>query len=152
MTQKILFVCLGNICRSPTAEGALRQAAREAHRETDFYVDSAGTGDWHLGEAPDRRAQRAALRAGFDISGHRARLVCRDDFFRFDWILACDRSNLRNLERMCPPGATAKLEMALSFAGNKEGSIQDPYEGGEAQFDAVAKQCCSLARGILHSL
>ena len=149
---KVLFVCLGNICRSPSAEGALWRAVRKAHREADFFVDSAGTGTWHIGEAPDPRAQKAALAAGFDISGHRARLVSPDDFARFDWILACDRENFHNLERMRPENAHAKLVMAMEFAGAPQASIPDPYDGGDEGFRFVITQCEKVAAGIVARL
>src|SRR5690242_293212 len=96
---KVLFVCLGNICRSPTAEGVFRQQLQEAGLERDVLVDSAGTGDYHVGEPPDERACEAAARRGYDLTPLRARQVKRDDFVKFDYVLAMDMDNLRSLKR-----------------------------------------------------
>lgn len=103
--MKVLFVCLGNICRSPTAEGVLRHKLRAAGLEDRVEVDSAGTGDWHVGKAPDGRTRQAALRRGYDLSAQRARQVEAADFQRFDLILAMDKSNLRNLQALRPGGS-----------------------------------------------
>src|SRR5271167_4797253 len=113
----ILFVCLGNICRSPTAEGALRHLCAAEAPALDIEIDSAGTGDYHLGEPPDRRSRRAAAARGIDLSRLRARQVRREDFARFDLILAMDRCNLRALRALCPPGSRARVELFLEFAG-----------------------------------
>src|ERR1700677_1416485 len=108
---RILFVCLGNICRSPTAEGAFRHLCAAEAPGLDIEVDSAGTGDYHLGEPPDARSRRAAAARGIDLSRLRARQVGRQDFARFDLILAMDRHNLRALRAMSPPGARARVEL-----------------------------------------
>ncbi|AHM04179.1 Low molecular weight protein tyrosine phosphatase [Roseibacterium elongatum DSM 19469] len=119
MTDRILCVCLGNICRSPTAEGVLRA------RLPDHHIDSAGTGDWHIGKPPYGPAQAAALTRGYDLSGLRARQVSRADFHRFDLILAMDSENHADLARMAPEGARAALAMYLDPLGG--GDVPDPY-------------------------
>jgi len=132
----VLFVCLGNICRSPLAEGALRAAA--AHAGIEVEVDSAGTGGWHAGDPPDRRAQAAARRHGTDISGLRARQVRPEDFRRFDFVFALDRQNLRDLEAIMPVGATAELGLLMDLVPGREGSsVADPYYGEDRDFDVT---------------
>src|ERR1700676_3748297 len=108
---RVLFVCLGNICRSPTAEGVLRHLAAQSTPQLNFEIDSAGTADYHIGAPPDLRSQRAASRRGIDISGLRARQVTQDDFARFDLILAVDRENLRELEAMKPRNSRASVKL-----------------------------------------
>jgi len=132
----VLFVCLGNICRSPLAEGALRAAA--VHAGIDVEVDSAGTGGWHAGDPPDRRAQAAARRHGTDISGLRARQVRPEDFRRFDFVFALDRQNLRDLEAIAPADATAELGLLMDLVPGREGSsVADPYYGEDRDFDVT---------------
>lgn len=132
----VLFVCLGNICRSPLAEGALRAAA--AHAGIEVEVDSAGTGGWHAGDSPDRRAQAAARRHGTDISGLRARQVRPEDFRRFDFVFALDRQNLRDLEAIMPVDATAELGLLMDLVPGREGSsVADPYYGEDGDFDVT---------------
>lgn len=151
--KKVLFVCLGNICRSPTAEGVFRALVRETGREAEFEIDSAGTGDWHLGEAPDRRAQAACRRAGIDISMLRARRVCRGDFAHFDWILACDTQNLSDLLAQCPDEYRDRVRLLMSFAeGRDETDVPDPYYGGEKEFDATVERCRAACKGLLKTL
>jgi protein-tyrosine phosphatase len=134
VTVSILFVCLGNICRSPLAEAAMRRRTEEA--DLSVEVDSAGTGDWHVGSPPDRRAIAAAKRNGIDISALRARQVTAEDFSRFDHIVALDRDNLRALEVMQPPGSLARLSLLLDHVQGREGEpVVDPYYGGEEHFD-----------------
>ncbi len=138
MTEKpaVLFVCLGNICRSPLAEAAFRRELRAVGLEAD--ADSAGTGDWHVGEAPDSRAQAVAKRNGVDISGYRARLVTLEDFQRFSHIVALDRNNLAVLKAMRPADATAELSLLLDYVEGREGqAVSDPYYGEDAGFDAT---------------
>jgi len=133
---RVLFVCLGNICRSPLAEGALRAAA--AHAGIEVEVDSAGTGGWHAGDPPDRRAQAAARRHGTDISGLRARQVRPEDFRRFDFVFALDRENLRDLEAIMPADATAELGLLMDLVPGREGSsVADPYYGEDRDFDVT---------------
>jgi protein-tyrosine phosphatase len=137
-TVRILFVCLGNICRSPTAEGVFRHLAAESAPELKIEVDSAGTGDYHIGDSPDLRSQRAAQRRGIDLSGLRARQVDPADFTRFDLILAMDRQNLRALEALRPSGSKAELRLFLETAGaTGPVEVPDPYLGGEADFERV---------------
>lgn len=140
----ILFLCLGNICRSPLAEGAARAAFARAG--IDALLDSAGTGDWHVGHPPDVRAQAEARRRGIDISGLRARQLSPGDFNRFDLILAADESNLRDARAIRPAGATAKLRLMLDLLPGRGGEgVADPYYGEDVGFattwddvDAVA--------------
>jgi protein-tyrosine phosphatase len=149
--RSVLFVCLGNICRSPLAEAAFR---REAERlGLDVEVDSAGTGDWHVGAPPDSRAIAAAARNGADIEEQRARQVSAADFRRFDHIIALDRRNLADLRRMQPADGTARLSLLLDFVEGREGqAVADPYHGEEADFDAAwadaAAGAAALARRI----
>ena len=102
MNRSVLFVCLGNICRSPTAHGVFEQLLRDVGQSNSIKVDSCGTGDWHLDHAPDRRAQLTAEQHGFNLSHLRSRLICQDDFRDFDYILAMDNNNLRDILALCP--------------------------------------------------
>ena len=134
MTVRILFVCLGNICRSPLAEAAFRREAEQVG--LDVEVDSAGTGAWHVGHPPDRRAQSVAGRDGIDISKLRARRVSGADFDRFDHIVALDRDNYDELRRLRPDGARAELSLLLDHVPGREGQpVADPYYGSDADFD-----------------
>lgn len=134
MTASVLFVCLGNICRSPMAEVVCRTLAARA--ELDVLFDSAGTGNWHVGDPPDHRARATAERRGYKMADQYARNVVGDDFSRFDLILAMDSSNLRWLERYRPSDSRAELDLYLEFAfGPTHGDVPDPYYSG--QFDAV---------------
>ncbi len=138
MTAKlaILFVCLGNICRSPLAEAAFRREAK--HMGIDAEIDSAGTGRWHLGEAPDPRARAVALRHGIDIGDYRARQVQRDDFRRFSHIVALDTENLAALHALKPSDATACLSLLLDHVPGRKGeAVADPYFGGEEGFEVT---------------
>ncbi|MBV8049471.1 MAG: low molecular weight phosphotyrosine protein phosphatase [Paludibacterium sp.] len=134
----VLFVCHGNICRSPTAEAVMRRRAARAGLGAVLRVDSAGTSDCHVGEAPDRRSQRAAGQRGYDLSALVARQVADDDFERFDLILAADRQNLASLRRRCPEPLRHKLALMLDVlpdGGQRE--VPDPYFGGPSGFDRV---------------
>jgi protein-tyrosine phosphatase len=144
----ILFVCLGNICRSPLAEGALRaEAARVGVAVT---VDSAGTGGWHAGEAPDGRAQAVAARHGVDVSGLRARQVRAEDFRRFDHVIALDPQNLADLRRLAPADATAALSLLLDWVPGREGQgVVDPWFGDAAGFEVTWAEVTAAARGIV---
>lgn len=151
--MRILFVCLGNICRSPTVEQVARQlAAREAaHLRLDF--DSAGTADYHVGDPPDRRSQRAALARGYDISALRARQVTVDDFRDFDLLLAMDEENLAQLRRLAPPGLGQRAQLFLSLCRDAQCSaVPDPYYGGAAGFDAVIDLAEQGVQGLLREL
>lgn len=133
----VLFVCLGNICRSPLAEGVFLHLAAEAGIHGDLVVDSAGTGAWHVGERPDPRSLEVAARNGIELPG-RARRVTEDDFSRFDRIVAMDRANLRDLESLRPDGAPAVLELLRDHDPEPgDGEVPDPYYGGDDGFDRV---------------
>lgn len=153
MTSKpaVLFVCLGNICRSPLAEAALRVVAERIGLTVE--VDSAGTGNWHAGEPPDHRAQAVARRHGVDISGYRARQVVQSDFSRFTHIIALDRENFSALRRLNPAGHGADLSLLLDHVRGREGeAVADPYYGLDAGFeetwDDVMRGAEALARKI----
>jgi protein-tyrosine phosphatase len=130
-TLRVLMVCLGNICRSPTAEAVLRHQLTAAGLGGRVEVDSAGTGGWHIGDPPDARSQRHAAHRGYDLSGLRARRVAEEDFHRFDLILAMDEDNLADLLRMAPADHRAEVRL---FA---EVEVPDPYSGGPAGFEHV---------------
>jgi protein-tyrosine phosphatase len=147
----VLFVCLGNICRSPLAEAALRAEAAAAG--LDIAIDSAGTGGWHAGEAPDRRAQAVARRHGADISGYRARKVTRADFARFTHILALDRENLADLQALRPRDATADLSLLLDHVPGREGEeVPDPWYGGPADFEDTWSVVTAAAEALVAEL
>jgi protein-tyrosine phosphatase len=150
---KILFVCLGNICRSPTFEGVFRDLAQREAPQLRVLADSAGTADYHIGSPPDERSQRAAARRGIDLSGLRARQVSVADFARFDLILAMDRDNLRYLEAIAPRGARAQLALALRYAPDAGRlDVPDPYYGGDAGFEEVLDLSVRVARGLIAAL
>ncbi len=139
---RVLMVCLGNICRSPTAEGVLRAKLEAAGLAEAVQVDSAGTSGYHIGEKPDARATRHAQQRGYDLSALRARQVSADDFRRFDLILAMDDENLRELRRARPDDATAELCLLLDHATDPQrprgsGRVPDPYYGPAGGFDHV---------------
>ena len=113
---KVLFVCMGNICRSPTAEGVFRRQVAKSGQADRIVIDSAGTHDYHVGAPPDRRAQQAALTRGYDLSGLRGRQVGIKDFHEFDYILAMDQANLSNLHQICPPQQRHKLKLFMDFS------------------------------------
>lgn len=146
----ILFVCMGNICRSPTAQGVFTKLV-EAHRlEGAIRVDSAGTHAYHIGEPPDRRAQNAARRRGVDLSTLTARQVYDSDFHEFDYILAMDQANLENLRQRCPDEHRHKLHLFLDFAPDQtEDEVPDPYYGNRSGFDRVLDLTDAAARGLL---
>lgn len=147
----ILFVCLGNICRSPLAEAALRARAEAAGLALE--IDSAGTGGWHAGDAPDRRAQATAKRHGVDISGYRARQVARADFTRFTHIFALDRQNLDDLRQISPADSTARLALLLDMAPGMEGrAVADPYYGDAAGFETTWREVDAAAAAIVGRL
>ncbi|ABM00200.1 low molecular weight protein-tyrosine-phosphatase [Shewanella amazonensis] len=131
----ILFVCMGNICRSPSAEAVFRQRAIRAG--LDLVIDSAGTIGYHQGEAPDARSVKAGEARGYDFSGMRARQVKDSDFMRFDLILAADKDNLAELKRRCPAEFRHKLRLILSFGESDIEEVPDPYYGGNAGFERV---------------
>ena len=151
--MRVLFVCLGNICRSPTAEAVLRGlAAREAPGLT-LIVDSAGTADYHVGDPPDRRSQAAGAARGYDLSGLRARQVERGDFDRFDLLLAMDRSNRDALLALAPPQARERVRLFMDYApesGHRD--VPDPYYGGPAGFEQVLDLAEAASRGLLREV
>ena len=147
---KVLFVCLGNICRSPTAEGVFRALVEREGLGAAIEIDSAGTAGFYVGKAPDRRAQAAARQRGIEIKNLRARQVGADDFHRFDYILAMDRENERHLKGLCPPGAEDRLKLFLDFApGGAGGDMPDPYGGGADGFERVLDLAEAAAGGLL---
>lgn len=153
MPQRILYVCMGNICRSPTAEGVTRALAERAGVATNFEIDSAGTHAYHIGKAPDARATRAAAQRGYDLLPLRGRRVCAEDFVRFDYILAMDRDNLDLLKQACPAEHQGKLSLFLEFgAGRKGEEVPDPYYGGEDGFERVLDMIEDAANGMLDRL
>lgn len=151
--MRVLFVCLGNICRSPTAEGVLRVLAAREAPELSLEVDSAGTAGYHVGEPPDARARAAAARRGYDLERLRARVVAPADFERFDLILAMDEENLRTLRRRAPDFAHERLRLFLDFAPHSEvREVPDPYYGGANGFEEVLDLVEAAARGLLAHL
>jgi protein-tyrosine phosphatase len=137
-THRILFVCLGNICRSPTAEGVFRHTVAARNLEHLFEIDSAGTGDWHLGAPPDERARHAAARRGIDLEGLRARQALRADMALFDYIIAMDHANRVALEELADDEQRHKIHLMLDFSDSiEQDEIPDPYYGGEQGFDRV---------------
>ena len=146
--KRILFVCAGNICRSPVAEAVVR--AEFARAGIDVLVASAGTGPWHIGRPADARAQASALERGYDLSSHRARRVSADDFGQFDLLLAMDRDNLADLSARCPDEYAGKLGLFLPFAGvDTPQEVADPYYGGPEDFTRVVDLAISGAKGML---
>lgn len=150
----VLFVCLGNICRSPTAHGVfLHKLARQPALRERVMVDSAGTAAYHVGNPPDPRSREIALRRGYDLSALRARAVSQADFERYRYILAMDRQNLENLRAICPTGYEGHLGMLLDFAGLKGAEVPDPYyTQGERGFEEVLDLVGSAADGLLEQL
>ncbi len=147
----VLFVCLGNICRSPMAEGAMRVAAREVGLE--IHIDSAGTGAWHVGNPPDSRAIATARAKGVDISGLRARQADPDDFARFTHIFALDSQNLADLRRLAPGGAAAELALLLDMVPGREGqAVADPYYGADDGFEETWRDVSSAAQALIARL
>jgi protein-tyrosine phosphatase len=150
---RVLFVCTGNICRSPTAEGVFRQLVEKGGLSDRIESDSAGTGDYHVGEAPDPRAQSAALTRGYDLSPLCARQVRRSDFTEFDYVLAMDETHLRQLKRLCPPEHAEKVTLFMAFAGQgAPREVPDPYYGGAQGFERVLDMVEQAARGLLDHL
>jgi protein-tyrosine phosphatase len=146
----VLFVCLGNICRSATAEGVFRALMMAEGLADRIDVDSAATHDYQTGRAPDSRAQAIARKRGIDLSSQRARQVNADDFRRFDYVLAMDRANLADLRRICPPDAQARLHRFLDFSpGLEGGDVPDPYYGDGRDFTLMMDLLEAGSRGLL---
>ncbi len=147
---KVLFVCMGNICRSPTAQGVFRKLVADAGLEGTVQVDSAGTHGYHVGEPPDLRAQQAAKRRGYDISDLRARQVSQDDFRDYDLILAMDWENLALMQQQCPRAHKHKLHLLMRFAGEHDAAtVPDPYYGGPEGFNTVLDYVEDACQGLI---
>ncbi|MFC6440194.1 low molecular weight protein-tyrosine-phosphatase [Bowmanella sp. JS7-9] len=150
MIRSVLFVCLGNICRSPTAEAVFTHKARDAGLKLD--IDSAGTQGYHRGAKPDPRSAEAGQRRGYDFSGLHARRVEDNDFHRFDLILAMDQQNFDDLMRKCPPDHQHKIRLFLSFADAEEQHVPDPYYGGTGGFEYVLDLIEQASDGLIQHL
>ena len=145
----VLFVCLGNICRSPSAEGVFKKLVQEAGLAEQIVIDSAGTGNYHVGEPPDPRACETAARRGYDLTALRARQVSRQDFAKFDYILAMDDENLRALRQLCAPEHAHKVRLLTEFCSGDACAVPDPYVGGSHGFEVVLDLIEDSARGLL---
>jgi protein-tyrosine phosphatase len=144
---------MGNICRSPTAEGVFRNLVTRSGLDGAIRIDSAGTHDYHIGKSPDARASAAALRRGYDLSPLRGRQVSREDFLTFDYILAMDEENLSNLKRICPVGTESKVSLFLEHSRKfSEREVPDPYYGGAQGFERVLDMVEDAAQGLLDKL
>lgn len=149
----VLFVCMGNICRSPTAEGVLRMHLAQAGLAERILVDSAGTHAYHVGSSPDRRSRAAASRRGIDISGLRARIATPEDFERFDYVLAMDAGNLSALQALRPAGSKARLDLLMSYATSEyPREVPDPYYGGGHGFEQVLDMVEAACQGLLQEI
>lgn len=150
---KVLFVCLGNICRSPTAEGVFRKHVLEAGLEDRIHVDSAGTHAYHVGEPPDQRAQETAARRGIDLSTLRGRRATQADLDEFDYVLAMDTENFHNLHAIAEEHHKPRIQLFLEFAPELEDSeVPDPYYGGPSGFDRVIDMIDEAAAGLLQEI
>ncbi|MGX1097997.1 low molecular weight protein-tyrosine-phosphatase [Amorphus sp. MBR-141] len=148
--RSILFVCLGNICRSPMAAGIVRSLV--VPRQPPLAIESAGVGPWHVGKPPDGRAVAAAQRSGIDLSEDRARMLTEDDFHTFDLILAMDSLVLADICQRAPAGAPARIALFRAFAEGVERDVPDPYYGGDDGFDEVFVEIEAAARALLARL
>jgi protein-tyrosine phosphatase len=149
---RLLFVCLGNICRSPLAQGVMEYRLRIAGLDGQVVADSAGTGGYHVGDPPDKRAIEAAARRDIDISKQRARRVASDDFVSFDYLLAMDEDNLWQLRERCPAAQSAKLRLLMEFAAGHAVEVPDPYYGGNEGFERALDLIESAVDGVIHEL
>lgn len=150
---KVLFVCMGNICRSPTAEGVFRDLVKRSGMNEAIHIDSAGTHAYHIGKSPDPRASATAAQRGYDLSTLRGRQVEQQDFLVFDYILAMDEDNLSNLKRICPAGQEHKVGLFLEHSQNfSQREVPDPYYGGKQGFEHVLDLVEDAARGLLQRL
>ncbi len=149
---RVLFVCTGNICRSPLAQGVFEDVLRREGLENEVFVDSAGTGSWHVGEPPDERAQRSARLRGLDLSSQRARRLRPEDCERFDYILFMDEENRRLVEPLCK-GGTAEVQLFLDYATDlPQREIPDPYYGGRDGFELVMDLVEAASEGLLEDI
>ena len=150
---RVLFVCMGNICRSPTAEGVFRKLHEELAPQLDLQVDSAGTHAYHIGEPPDPRSYAAALDRDVDISGHRGRQATFQDFHDFDYVIAMDSDNLRRLQALRPKSSRAQLRLLLEYAPQAGLlDVPDPYYGGPGGFERVLDLVEQGSRGLLQEI
>jgi protein-tyrosine phosphatase len=147
-----LFVCLGNICRSPTAHAVFQQLVDAGGLRDAIVVDSAGTGDWHIGKAPDERATRAGASRGYDLSTLRARQVAAIDFNHYQYVLAMDLQNLRDLQQMKPADYRGELALFLNYGDSPEREVPDPYYGEGDGFERVLDMVEAAAAGLLHAI
>ncbi|HEX2667900.1 MAG TPA: low molecular weight protein-tyrosine-phosphatase [Gammaproteobacteria bacterium] len=149
----VLFVCMGNICRSPTAEGVFRKLHAELAPELDIHIDSAGTHAYHIGDPPDPRSHAAALKRGMDISSHRGRQARAQDFHDFDYVIAMDGDNLRRLASLRPKDAKAELKLLLEYSPEAGISdVPDPYYGGAREFERVLDLVEQGSRALLEEI
>lgn len=149
---KVLFVCMGNICRSPTAEGVFRHKVEQLSLENKISIDSAGTHAYHVGSPPDTRAQNAALKRDIDLSSQCARRVSSDDFSEFDYIVAMDESNKDDLLSICPAGYENRVHLFLDFADSNETEVPDPYYGQGRGFEIVLNLVEDASDGLLRHI
>jgi protein-tyrosine phosphatase len=153
MPVRVLFVCMGNICRSPTAHGVFERLVRDAGLSEHVEIDSAGTHAYHVGEPPDPRAQSTALTRGYDLSAQRARRVRVEDFESFDFVVAMDAENLADLAAICPGEHREKLTLFMHYAGHLgEDEVPDPYYGGRQGFERVLDLVEAAAHGLLEQV
>jgi protein-tyrosine phosphatase len=153
MMIKVLFVCMGNICRSPTAQGTFEKVVKDAGLEKQIFIDSAGTHAYHIGENPDSRTQITAKKHGLDLSKQRARKVSLDDFEKFDYILAMDKDNYSSLKSICPDEQLDKIKLFLDYAPETGFSeVPDPYYGGENGFELVFDLTIAASKGLLETI
>ncbi|WP_292975991.1 low molecular weight protein-tyrosine-phosphatase [Nitrosomonas sp.] len=147
----VLFVCMGNICRSPTADAVFRHHVKSARLDHLIHIDSAGTHAYHIGEPPDRRSQQAALKRGYSMQGLRARRVTQEDFSRFQYILAMDHHNLEELQQDCPPQYNSRLGLFLQYSNqwDMHQEVPDPYYGGSHGFERVLDLVENASQGLL---
>lgn len=150
--MRVLFVCLGNICRSPTAEGVFRRLLEEHGLDDRVQVDSCGISNWHLGKAPDPRTREAAARRGIDLSTLQARQLADADFHRFDYLLAMDHDNLAAMRSRAPQNVAGHLGLFLDFAGLEDRAVPDPYYGGGQGFEEVLDLVETASRGLLDDI
>ena len=149
----VIFVCMGNICRSPTAEGIFTRLVEEAGLQDKIGIDSAGTHAYHVGEPPDPRARKSALERGIDIGHLRARRAVIEDFERFDYVLAMDYDNLQNLQSLCEPQHSTKLKLFLEYGSHADiMEVPDPYYGGPLGFERVLDLIEDASNGLLQSI
>jgi protein-tyrosine phosphatase len=153
MVTRVLFVCMGNICRSPSAEGVFRHLVEQEGLTGKIIIDSAGTHDYHIGDPPDARSQAAAARRGYDLSSLCARQICREDFSTFDYVLAMDAHNRDLLLQQCPPEFRERVRLFLEFGdGDLPRNVPDPYYGGAQGFEQVLDLVENAARGLLRHI